>query len=110
MGKRAPDPAWVILTDKHEVDYAERILAAAQAQGVPIRMVNLYPREMSDQAAVANAVGIVFCIHSPRWSQHVSLFNEIVKLPLLGGKGAIVAARKSRDVQRDGRDPCSPRH
>ena len=95
MAKRN-DSAWVILTDKHEVEYAERILAATQKQGVPVRLVSVYPRTMSDQDAVANAVGIVFCLHDPRWSQHVALFDEIVKLPLLGGKGAVVAARASR--------------
>jgi len=96
MKHKPPDPAWVILTDKHEADHAQSIVEAAAAQGLAVRLVSIYPRTMSDADAIANAIGIVLCLHQPRWSQLDELFKEIARLQLLGGKGVIVAARKSR--------------
>ena len=93
--KRFP-PQWVILTDKHEADHAQRIVEAAQERGLAVRLVSVYPRTMSDADAIANAIGIVLCLHQPRWPQLDELFKEIARLPLLGGKGVIVAARRSR--------------
>ena len=96
MKHKPTDPAWVILTDKYEADHAQRIVEAAQERGAAVRLVSVNPRTMSDQEAIANAIGIVLCLHQPRWSQLDELFKEIARLPLLGGKGVIVAARRSR--------------
>ena len=96
MTRRLSQPAWVILTDKHEADHAQFIVEAAAVRGLAVRLVSIYPRTMSDADAGANAIGIVLCLHQPRWPQLDELFKEIARLPLLGGKGVIVAARRSR--------------
>ena len=96
MKRSPPQPIWVILTDKYEADHAQRIVEAAQERGAAVRLVSVNPRTMSDQEAIANAIGIVLCLHQPHWSQLDALLREMAKLSLLGGKGVIVAARKSR--------------